>query len=167
MRTIIYATGYLLLIGSVFAQNPLQKSDFQINGGFGFSNWGFPVYFGFDYGISHDISAGGEFTYRSYNEDIGGQEYDHNVIGISCHGNVHFGGILNIESPWDLYAGINIGYYIWDSPGGYGGSHGSKFGVGAQAGGRYYLLNTLGINLEFHGGENTSSGGKLGITPKF
>jgi outer membrane immunogenic protein len=144
----------------------MQKGDFQLNVGFGFSNWGIPFYVGFDYGIHPDITVGGELSFRSYNEDWSRHDYDHTVVEISGNGNFHFYRILNIEPKWDLYAGLNVGFYIWNSPSGYGGDHSSGLGLGAQVGARYYFLNTFGINLEFGGG-NAFSGGKLGVSLKF
>ena len=38
--------------------------------------------------------------------------------------------------------------------------------LGFQIGGRYYFTNKVGINLEFGGGHNTLSGGKIGISIK-
>jgi len=72
---------------------------------------------------------------------------------------------LNIPSPWDFYAGLNLGFYSWNSPRDYEGSHTSGLGLGGQIGGRYYFSNKVGINLEFGGG-NAFSGGKFGLTIK-
>lgn len=166
MKTFNFLFGFLFLIGTAFAQTPLQKGETQFNGGFGFSGWGIPIYVGLDYGIDPDISIGGEVSFRSYSEDWGVSEYSHTIIGISGNGNYHFNRVLNIQKPWDFYAGLNIGFYIWSSPSGYGGSHNSGLGLGAQVGGRYYFSETFGINLEFGGG-NAFSGGKIGVTLKF
>jgi hypothetical protein len=38
-------------------------------------------------------------------------------------------------------------------------------GLGAQIGGRYYLSDKVGLNLEFGGG-NAFSGGKFGVSIK-
>ncbi len=165
MRIFIFTIGLLFLTCITFSQTPIQKGETQLNGGFGFSGWGIPIYFGFDYGIEEDISIGGEISYRSYGEDWGGKDYSHTVIGISGNGNYHFNRILKISEPWDFYAGLNIGFYIWSSPSGYGGSHNSGLGLGAQVGGRYYFSKTLGINLELGGG-NAFTSGKIGVTIK-
>jgi hypothetical protein len=66
---------------------------------------------------------------------------------------------------WDFYAGLNIGFYVWSSPNDYKGSNSSGLGLGAQIGGRYYLSNKVGLNLELGGG-NAFSGGKFGLTFK-
>jgi len=73
---------------------------------------------------------------------------------------------MRIPQNWDFYAGINIGFFIWNSPNDYEGSHTSGLGLGAQIGGRYYFNNRVGLNLEFGGG-NAFSGGKIGVSIKF
>ena len=156
----------LLLFSSImFAQSPILKGESQINAGIGLSSWGVPVYLGFDHGVHPDITIGGELSYRSYQDNYANVNYDHSVIGISGNGNYHFNRILEIPKKWDFYAGLNLGFYIWNSPDNYHGSHTSGLGLGAQIGGRYYFSDKIGLNLEFGGG-NAFSGGKLGLTFK-
>lgn len=145
------------------AQSPYAKGDKQLNAGFGLSSWGLPVYVGLDYAILDDITVGGEVSFRSYNEKIGGFKYGHSVIGVSGNGNYHFNTLLEIPDNWDFYAGLNLGFYIWNSPDSYAGSHSSGLGIGGQVGGRYYFSDKVSLNLEFGGG-NAFSGGKLGIS---
>jgi outer membrane immunogenic protein len=165
MRILTLMFGLFFVMGSALGQNHLQKDEFQLNAGLGFSGWGIPVYTGLDYGIHEDISIGGELSYRSYNDSWSGHGYDHSVIGVLGNGNYHFNRILKIPQPWDFYAGLNIGFYIWNSPSDYEGSHSSGLGLGAQVGGRYYVTKTIGINLELGGG-NTDAGGKIGVSIK-
>lgn len=149
----------------VFAQSPVSKGESQINLGVGLSSWGVPIYLGFDYGVHPDITLGAEASFRSFNDNWRDHRYKHSVIGIQGNANYHFNTILNIPSPWDFYAGLNLGFYSWRSPDDYEGSHTSGIGLGAQIGGRYFFSNNFGINLEFGGG-NAFSGGKFGITVK-
>ena len=58
-----------------------QKGASQLNLGVGFSNWGVPVYIGFDHRVSNDISLGLELSYRGYNERYNGNDYNHNITG--------------------------------------------------------------------------------------
>jgi outer membrane immunogenic protein len=155
----------LITAGVVFAQGPISKGESQVNFGVGLSSWGVPVYLGFDYGVHPDITLGAEASYRSYNDNWQNNKYNHSVIGLQGNANYHFNTVLNIPSPWDFYAGLNLGFYSWNSPNNYEGSHNSGIGLGAQIGGRYYFSNKVGINLEFGGG-NAFSGGKLGVTIK-
>jgi len=158
---------FVLLIAAcvIFAQGPITKGQSQINVGVGLSSWGVPVYLGFDYGVHPDITLGAELSFRSYNDYRHNYKYHHSIIGFLGNANYHFNTVLNIPSPWDFYAGINLGFYNWSSPNDYDGSHNSGVGLGAQIGGRYYFSNKVGINLEFGGG-NEFGGGKFGLTIK-
>lgn len=162
----LFIVAILLISATVtFAQNPLAEGETQLNAGVGLSSDGVPVYLGLDYGVHKDITIGGELSYRSYNESWSGNKYDRSAFGISGNGNYHFNSLLNIPRNWDFYAGLNVGFYVWNSPNGYDGSHSSGLGLGAQIGGRYYFNDKIGVNLEFGGG-NEFSGGKLGVTIK-
>lgn len=155
----------LISAGAVFAQGPISQGQSQINAGVGLSSWGVPVYLGFDYGVHPDITLGAELSYRNYNDRWDKHKYDHSIVGFSGNANYHFNNVLSIPSPWDFYAGLNLGFYSWNSPKKYGGSHTSGLELGAQVGGRYYFNNKMGVNLEFGGG-NAFSGGKIGLTIK-
>jgi outer membrane immunogenic protein len=155
----------LLFSSNAFSQSPLSVGNTQLNLGVGLSEWGVPFYLGIDYGIDRDITIGGEFSYRSYNENWNNSHSHHNVMGFSGNGNYHFNRLLEIPQKWDLYAGLNLGFYVWSSPDNYDGDHSTGLGLGAQIGGRYYLSDKVGLNLEF-GGANAFSSGKFGITIK-
>jgi hypothetical protein len=165
MKKYLFILSFLLSSSLIYAQSPIAKGETQLNAGIGLSSWGVPVYIGFDYGAHPDISVGGELSYRSYNDKYANVSYDHSVIGISGNGNYHFNRILEIPKKWDFYAGLNLGFYIWNSPNNYQGSHSSGLGLGGQIGGRYFFSDKIGLNLEFGGG-NAFSGGKLGLTFK-
>ena len=154
----------LALVGTAFtyanAQGNLDKGNSQINAGVGFSGWGVPVYAGFDYGVTNDISLGAEASFVSRNY-VG---YNFSVIGIGVNGNYHFNEILNIPEKMDFYAGVTLGYYIYNSPSGYAGTSFSGIGWGGQVGFRYFFTEKFGVNL--HAGGGTVSGGRLGVTFK-
>lgn len=150
---------------TLFGQSPLRQGELQLNFGVGFSSWGLPIYGGLDYGMAKDFSIGGEVSYRSYSEDFGRNKYDHTILGIAANGNYHLNSVLNIGNNWDVYVGLNIGFFNWSSPNGYGGSHNSGLGLGAQLGARYYFTQKWGVTLEFGGG-NAFNGGKFGLSLK-
>jgi hypothetical protein len=150
---------------SSFAQNPIAKGQSQLNFGVGLSSWGIPLYIGFDHGIHPNVTLGGEFSFRSYNNRYRDYKYNHSIFGLSGNANYHFNNLLNIPSNWDFYAGLNLGFYHWNSPNEYRGSHTSGLGLGAQIGGRYYFSEKWGVNLELGGG-NVLSGGKFGLSLK-
>ena len=151
---------------SVDAQAPIGYGRRQLNAGVGFSGWGIPVYVGMDFGVQHDITVGFEGSFRSYNENYYGRRYGSSIVGLSGNANLHFNRLLEIQNRWDVYAGLNLGFYFWSSPTDYPGNGSSGVGIGAQLGVRYYFRNNLGFNLEIGGG-NVFSGGKFGISYLF
>lgn len=163
MKKQVLAFALCLFTAIAFGKGPLSEGQGQINAGFGLSSWGAPFYLGFDYGVHPDITLGGEFSYRNYDNYYLDDRYYHSIIGIAGNGNYHFNKFLEIPRNWDLYAGLNLGFYIWNSPDDYYGSRTSEVGLGAQIGGRYYFNDKIGINLEFGSG-NAFSGGKFGIS---
>lgn len=160
-----YLILFLLISSTYFAQYPLKDGEKQLNFGFGLSSWGLPIYGGIDFGIHKDISAGAEISFRSYSDDWNSASYRHTIWGLFGNANYHFNHLLNINNQWDVYAGLNIGFFSWSSPDGYSGSHSSGLGLGAQVGGRYYFSPKWAVNLEFGGG-NAFSNGKIGLTVK-
>ena len=162
-RTVITLVSVFCFMATSYSQNPLPVGKAQLNFGIGFSNSGIPLYGGFDIGVAKNITLGGEVSYRGYNEDWKSNNYHHNVLGISANGNYHFNTLLKIQERWDVYAGLNLGFYSWNSPEDYDGDHNSGVGLGAQVGARYYFSQKVGLNLEFGGG-NEFAGGKFGLT---
>jgi len=157
---ILFTLGFL----TVNAQAPIGIGQAQINAGLGFSSSGVPLYVGVDFGVHEDITVGGELSFRSYNDSWDGTTYNHSMVGIAGNANYHLNRVLEIPKEWDVYGGINLGFYfVNSSDASYGGTETSGFGLGAQVGGRYYFNSKYGINLEFGGG-STFSGGKIGVT---
>lgn len=148
------------------AQAPLGKGNAQLNAGFGFSTWGVPLYAGADFGVHPDITIGPQISFQDFNENytLSGNKYryNHSIVGLAFDGNYHFNRLMEIPNQWDFYAGLTLGYYIWSNPNDYLGTYGSKVGLAAQVGGRYFWSPNFGVNLEFGGGY--ISGGKIGIT---
>lgn len=165
MRHLILTFVLVAVTSVAFAQSPISKGESQINVGVGLSSWGVPVYLGFDYGVHQDITLGAEVSFRSYNDNWSNHKYHHSIIGVLGNANYHFNTVLNIPSNWDFYAGLNLGFYSWNSPNDYEGTHTSGVGLGAQIGGRYFFSDKVGVNLEFGGG-NAFGGGKFGLTIK-
>jgi outer membrane immunogenic protein len=163
---------YLIIIMIVFsiftikAQQNVSRNGKQFNAGVGLSGTGFPIYAGIDFYLRNDISLGVEGSLRAYNENWSGNNYRHTIIGLSLNGNYHFSDKLEIPKEWDVYGGLNIGFYSWFSPSDYNGSGGSGIGIGGQIGSRYFFTRTFALNFELHGG-TTLVGCKIGVTQKF
>jgi outer membrane immunogenic protein len=165
-KTIItIAFALVIMSGSAFGQGSLPLGSTQLNLGAGLSEWGIPFYIGFDHSAHKDVTLGVELSFREYSENWKNRKYNHSVVGFSGNANYHFNSAFNISPDWDFYGGINLGFYSWSSPQDYDGSHTSGLGFGGQIGGRYFVSNNVGINLEFGSG-NAFSGGKLGLTFK-
>ena len=164
--TLLFAL--LFMSAMTFAQAPILDGEKQVNVGIGLSNFGTPVYAGLDFGIGNNISVGGEVSYRKWSNNYGFFDYSHSIITVSANGNYHFNELLTIPSNIDFYAGLSLGYSIWnskyDGPGAdidYGGD-GSGLYFSGQVGGRYFFSDKFGVNLELGGG--SISGAKVGIT---
>lgn len=155
MKKILLLTILVIGVASMFAL-PLNIGGKQVNFGTGFSTWGLPLYVGLDYGITPDITVGGEVSARFHNHG--------SWVGIYANGNYHFVNLLNLPSNTDFYAGLSLGFDLWLAESGYDGDYSSGLGLSAQVGGRYYFTDRLGVNLEFGGG--TVSGGKIGLSYK-
>jgi hypothetical protein len=165
MKKLLLIIVLALVTGFSFGQKSHESTGRnQLNLGVGLSDWGIPVYIGIDHYINNDVTLGGEFTYRDYREKFNTYYYS-SIMGFSGNANYHFNRILEIPSNWDFYAGLNLGFYVWNSPDNYPGNHNSGLGLGGQIGGRYYISHKVALNLEFGGG-NAFNGGKFGLTIK-
>ncbi|KAB1065068.1 porin family protein [Salibacter halophilus] len=149
-----------------YAQNSFDKGSSFVDLGVGISTWGIPVYGGFETAVANNFTLGGRLSWRSWNEDIRGNGFNHNIFGIVSRGNYHVNEVLELPSNFDIYAGLNLGLYIYDSPSSYPGDSSSGLGLGAQVGGRYYFDESWAVNLEIGGG-NAASGGSFGVTKNF
>jgi outer membrane immunogenic protein len=151
------------ITSTAFAQGTLDKGAAQLNAGFGFSAWGTPVYIGADFGVHEDITIGPRISHRNYGFRRDGFNRRQSLTAIGFNGNYHFNRILGIAPEWDLYAGATLSYYSWSRVD-WNGSYGSGLGFDLQIGGRYFLSDKVGLNLEFGGGQ--VAGGSFGVTIK-
>ncbi|MCB0459891.1 MAG: outer membrane beta-barrel protein [Flavobacteriaceae bacterium] len=162
---------FLLITSFGFSQRILE-GDTELNAGIGFSSggWALPVYGGIDYGITDDISVGGMVSFSSQNYNYTGGKYKGKWMSIGANGNYHFNTLLDIPDEFDVYAGLTLAYnsFSYDYPSGDYTFSNKASGVGfaAQIGARYFFTDTIGVNLEFGGGD-IASGGKAGITVRF
>jgi len=160
---------FVLISGLSFglqAQNPIRVGGRQLNVGAGISDYGIPVFAGVDFGIHQDVSVGVQVSFSSFTETWDSTEYQRSVGGLKAFGNYHFNRILKMKNTWDLYAGMNAGYYFWSKPKDYYGSNETGTGLGIQIGGRYYFAEKFGLNLEVATG-NSTTGVNFGISYMF
>ena len=145
-----------------------QKGKKQLNIALGFAKNSIPVYVGLDFWIHEDISLGGEVGWGRYNWEHKDNDYHQDVFSFSFNGNYHFARILGIPEEFDIYAGLNIGFYHWtdNDPFDYWDNHTSGLGLGIQVGFRYYFSSKFGFYLEGMAGNQISSG-KIGLSILF
>jgi len=174
MKKIILSLILIVLISSttlVKAQfNPYTDKTNMVTVGIGFSGWGIPIFGRFEVPVADNITVGGGLSYQGYSESYSGFKWKHSIFGITGRGDYHFNELIELPDPWDLYAGLGLGYYIWntnyDGTGtafDYSGSGSGGFSIGIHVGGRYFINDKIGINLEFGGG-TVLSGGTVGVT---
>lgn len=158
-KNILLLGFFTFFLLSASAQGSLEKGNFQLNAGLGFSNSGIPIYFGADYGLLDDVTIGGEISYRSTTY----QRVSYSSLGIITNGNYHFNRLLKLPSEFDVYAGANVGYYHWSNTNSLADPYySSGLGWGLQTGARYFFNDNFGVNFELGGGNTVS--GKIGIT---
>jgi hypothetical protein len=185
MKKFLFLAGLFMAAVTASAQADLGKGNLQLNAGTGISGWGIPVYVGLDYGVTDEITVGGELSYRydtssyairanfgrfgEYRSDK--ITYRHHTFGVFTNGNYHFNRLLRLPRQLDLYAGASLGFFfgsVTSSEGNikYTGDDYSGFSAALQTGARYFFTDNFGVNLELSGGVLTS-GLKAGITYKF
>jgi outer membrane immunogenic protein len=170
MKKLNFIIVFILMASSFsFAQGTLGKGGKQFNAGVGFSDWGVPIYGGFDFGVHESVTIGPRVSFRNYAYTRTSSEYRQSLMVLSFNGNYHFNKLFNLPSEWDVYSGLSLGYYFWSdvksSNGTYQVGQSSALGLDVQIGGRYFFSDQFGLNLEFVGG--TGPGGNFGITYKF
>ena len=154
------------------AQN---NTNTYLNAGLGVSNWGIPVYIGYEFPIAQDINLGFGSSFRSktrrfnhgFNESF---KYTQTGIGFSGRGAYYTDRVLNIPEEFDVYGGVEVGFYIWStkqksSVNGveFTSADPSSLSLGAFVGGRYFFKPNLAFNVEVGGG-SLFSGGRVGIS---
>ena len=165
----IYVIAFLIVASitvGLNAQNPLHLGGRQLNLGVGKSDWGIPIVAGVDFGVHPDFSVGLQASYSSFTETWDSTDFHRLVFALNAVGNYHFKRILKMSEKWDLYAGLNVGFYFWSKPKNYYGDNTSEMAIGLQIGGRYYFTDKIGVNLELASGSSISAA-KLGISYLF
>ena len=161
----------LLLVFQFQAKAQFFPEKPMLNAGVGFSGYGIPIYASIDFPVSDNITVGGSVSFQTNTENFGFNDtrWKHTIFGIGARGDYHFNELLDVPDEWDLYAGVSLEYYSWETKlkgGGeaiYRGSGSGGLGFSGRVGCRYFFNEKLGANLEFGGGSVLSSG-RIGIT---
>lgn len=176
--TLLFIITILCTISNAQAQfNPGENKQILANAGIGFSSYGLPVYVSVDVGVADNITVGGGISFQTntekFNFGFDQVRWKHTIFGVTVRGDYHFNELIGLPDNWDVYGGLGLDYYSWETKlkeGGsgvnYRGSGSGGFGVSARVGGRYFFNDNLGANLEFGGG-SVLSAGRIGLTFKF
>lgn len=142
----LYLFFTLSLSTAIHAQIRIEPGDKQINFGSGITGWGVPLFFGADFGVYENITVGGQVTWSMYQNNWDGSDWKHSIVMFLANGNYHFNTLLDIPSPYDVFAGLDAGFSVWNttynSPGNgfdYQGTGGSGFFITAHVGARYFF----------------------------
>lgn len=141
----------------LIGQTPFHKGNTQLNLGFVMPISELHYYAGGNYSFNSNISLGLElsrfkvripvysFSWYGYQEDYDIKKFAH-FSELSCKLNYHFVSLLNMSERWDLYAGLNGGWYyvMYETS----SSNLSDFNYGGQIGARYFFSKYVGINFE-------------------
>lgn len=87
--------------------------------------------------------------------------YNFDNFLVSAKGNFYFDDLFGLSSPWDVYAGLGLG---WRIDGGNDNNGNDGFSFGAQIGGRWFWNEKWGLNGEF--GWSGAALGGIGVTMK-
>ncbi len=162
----------MVLFSTVVFSQRIQEGGHQVNAGLGFSSgWGLPVFAGYDYAVTNDITIGGQINYATSSDTYATFKWNSTWVSFGANGNYHFNNVLQIPNNFDVYAGVTLAYnlYSYDYPSEldakYRTGSNSKMGFRGQIGGRYFFNDKFAINVEFGGG-SVATGGRVGITYK-
>ena len=141
-----------------------------------------PVNVSFETGVAENIGVGGflGFSTANYKYDAFGTKYrwNYTYILLGARGAYHVGSLLEMDSKWDPYGGLMLGYYIanatfhsddpnineanysspvsssvgWSLFAGTRYQISDKFGVYGELGYGFALVN-VGLHLKIKGGE--------------
>lgn len=177
LKTLLLACVLLGVTSMASAQfKPGENQQILGNAGIGFSGYGIPIYVSVDLGVANHITVGvgASFQTNTENFNLGFDRvrWKHTIFGITARGDYHFNELMGLPDAWDVYAGLGLDYYSWetklkDGPEAvYRGSGSGGFGVSGRVGGRYFFKENLAVNLELGGGSVLSTG-RVGVTLLF
>ncbi|MDH5381224.1 MAG: hypothetical protein OEW75_10245 [Cyclobacteriaceae bacterium] len=177
---------FMLFLAATFAanaQSPIAEGEKQLNLGVVLSNSGLPLYIGMDFGVHPDISIGPKLvvSYQQSKTDFFGETIIDKTLtyGLIFVFDYHFNNLLEIPSKFDVYSGLDLGYYGYSTttetpdffdptaPPTITKSGGSYMNGNLHVGGRYIFESNLALNLQLGLYRYSAIGASFGITKKF
>ena len=168
-KIILVATLALGISFSTSAQTPVFQKGTKVGSvGVGFGSYGIPVELSMMWGVYNNVfglnglnsGVGAYLGFSSYKENWHNKKYGHTVFFPGLRGQLNYTFVDNLE----VYAGLLLGFQIWSSDDGYGGSHSSGLRLGGYLGLRYFFNPQWAIYLE--GGYGITNG-TIGVSHKF
>lgn len=168
---LLLSLGFVVLLdNSAHAQVRLESGGRWdlINAGLGMSTRGLPVFAGVEQTVDDHISVSLMASFQSNQENGTAGAWSHQYYGVAVQGHYHF--IELAPSPFDLYAGLTMGWYAhryrWagasQAPGTYDGSAIGGTNLSGHIGGRYtYKDMTFLIQMD---GGTLMSGFLVGLS---
>lgn len=182
IRTSCLCVLLLTSIITISAQDAESSSDpgRHLNFGIGASSWGVPIYANMEFPVSTTepitLAVGGSYQSKSesYNYYYYNATWRHTIMGLSVAGNYYGDELIGLSDQFDLYAGLQLDYYIWkttlkDSDDGFTESY-SDSGLGGLGfsgiiGGRYHFGTSKRTSLNVVlGGGTVLSSGRIGLS---
>ena len=167
--TIIFLSVSAVLFGQ-------RNTESYFNAGIGISNWGIPLYASFEKPVASDINLGGGASFQTVSRSVsyssGRTTWRHTAVGLEAIGLYYADRVLALPSDFDVYGGLGLGFFFWDTsfkdgPNGfnesYDGPASSGLGLRGFVGARYHMNSNLALNLELGGG-SVISGGRFGLS---
>ncbi|MDD5150469.1 MAG: outer membrane beta-barrel protein [Flavobacterium sp.] len=136
--------------------------------GIGISSYGVPIHAGFEHLITNEIGVGASVNYTSYKDTGYLSDYKWTFIYGGLKGNYHFNELLKLDSKFDVYGGLTLGYWSASEKNSnisYSSSYGNSVFFTGQIGARYFFADNIAALLEAGGGN--ISGLTAGVSFKF
>ena len=140
--------------GKKYAELTFNKGDMFLTPQVGLNSWAVPFGVNFEYAIKENIGVGGTVMMWFWSGA--------SVILPSIDAAYHF-TMLEVEK-LDLFAGVGVGFAIYNAGGGITGSSGIY--IAPFAAGRYWFSEKMGVSLRLNIGiigDWTGAGGLLGV----
>lgn len=164
-------TNLLIICISIFSLSlnaQIKKGTNLVDVGFGLSSYGTPIHAGYEQLITDEIGVGVSVNYTSYKDTGYLNDYKWTFIYGGLKGNYHFNEILNLDSKFDVYGGVTLGYWSASEKNSnitYNSSYGNSVFFTGQVGARYFFSDNIAVLLEAGGGN--ISGLTAGVSFKF
>lgn len=139
--------------------------DKHVNLGVGLSSWSFPIYSGIELFLNKNFSLGLEATYATNTLNIFNFNKNNSILGFNSFTNYYLNSLFDVELRFDIYTGVNMGYYFLSKYNNFPNSVQRGFNFGAHLGAKYNLNQKFAINLELNV-SNKIRGTRAGISIK-